>query len=100
MPEPFFGREIKVVVGGELREPLSFRLGDKEYQIAEVVAMWQDYGFGKVHPRRPKWWQRHHRSYYRVRTTEGEVYEIYYERGTSLRNPRFRRWYISRRVYP
>jgi len=48
--------------------------------------------------RRRKWWQRHHRNYYRVRTSQGEVFEIYYDRGTSLKHPEYRKWYLHRQL--
>lgn len=72
MPQ-FLGREIKVTTGGELKEPVSFRLGDREYQVAEIVEVWHDHGFGAPSPYRKRWWQRHHRNYYQVKTTGGEV---------------------------
>jgi len=97
MPQ-FFGEEIEVKVSGEVRTPISFRLGEQEYIIADIIEAWPDYGFGKNPLRRRKWWQRHHRNYYRVRTSQGEVFEIYYDRGTSLKHPEYRKWYLHRQL--
>lgn len=98
MPHRFIGQEVKVKVEGEVRQPVSFRLEGKDYAITEILAAWADYGFGSAPARRKRWWQRHHRNYYRVRTTEGEVFEIYYDRGVSLKNPQYKKWYVSRQM--
>jgi len=98
MAQQFFGREVKVTVGGEVKVPTSFRLDDREYAISEIIAAWQDYGFGPDERRRKRWWQRRHRNYYRVKTTEGEVFEIYYDRGTSLKHPERKKWVLHRQL--
>jgi hypothetical protein len=99
MPEQFFGREIKVITGGEVRTPVSFTLDGREHTVREVLESWQDAGFGHSETSRT-WRTRHHRSYFRVETVEGEVYEMYFDRGTSLRHPQFRKWYLTRRLKP
>jgi len=98
MPPQFISREIEVTVSGEVKVPTSFRLGDKEYVISEIIEAWPDYGFGRSPLRRKRWWLRRHRNYYRVRTAEGEVFEIYYDRGTSLEHPERKKWFIYRRL--
>ncbi len=99
MPEHYFGQEIKVVTAGEVRTPVSFTLDGREYPVKEVLEVWQDAGFGHSETSRT-WRTRHHRTYYRVETEEGEVYEIYFDRGTSLKHPEFRKWFLTRRVTP
>jgi len=96
MAPQFFGQEIEVVVSGEVKVPVSFRLGDRSYEIAEILEMWHDRGFGKTPLRHAKWWQRHHRTYYKVRITTGEVFELYYDRGTSLTHPEYKKWILHR----
>jgi len=98
MAPQFFGREIEVTTSGEVKVPASFRLDDREYVISEIMAAWPDHGFGQSPVRRPKWWMRHHRNYYRVRTTEGDVFEIYYDRGTSLKHPERKKWFLHRQL--
>ena len=100
MTDRFFGEAIRVVTGGELHEPQSFWLGDKEYTVEKVLASWSDYGFGKVHPRKPRWFMRHHRTYFRVLTASGESFEMYYDRGVNLSNLRFKKWYLTKRLKP
>jgi hypothetical protein len=98
MAPQFFGQEIEVTVSGEVKAPVSFRLGGREYTIAEIIESWQDHGFGQASQRRHKWWQRRHRNYYRVRTTEGEVFEIYHDRGTNLEQARKNEWFLHRQL--
>ncbi len=87
-------------VEGEVRHPVSFQLEGRDHAIAEILDAWADYGFGSSPSRRKRWWQRHHRNYYRVSTTQGDVFEIYYDRGVSLKNPKYKKWYVSRQLDP
>lgn len=98
MAPQFFGREVQVTVNGEVKVPTSFRLDDRQYVISEIVLAWQDHGFGPTTSRRKKWWQRRHRNYYRVKTPEGDLFEIYYDRGTSLKYPERRKWFLHRQL--
>ncbi len=98
MPAKFIGREIEVTTGGEVRVPVSFRLDDREYVITDILDAWPDYGFGRDTKRRKRWWQRHHRNYYHVRTKDGEVYEIYHDRGTGLSHPERKKWFLSHQL--
>jgi len=98
MAPQFIGREIKVTLSGEVRVPASFRLDNREYVIAEITEAWHDYGFGRSPLRHRKWWQRHHRTYYRVKTTQGDVFEIYYDRGTKPGHPERKKWFLSRQL--
>jgi hypothetical protein len=98
MAQHFFGQEVKVTVSGEVKVPASFRLDDREYLIAEIIDSWHDHGFGRSPLKRKKWWQRRHRNYYRVKTTEGEVFELYYDRGTNLEHPERKKWFLSRKL--
>lgn len=95
----FIGQEIKVSLSGELRIPVSFRFDARTYQIEEILDCWQDYGFGRAAPRRRRWWNRHHRNYYRVKTDSGEVYELYHERGTSLEQAQKGKWFLSHKLH-
>ncbi len=98
MAPQFFSREVEVTVGGEVKVPTSFRLGKREYVISHILEAWHDYGFGRSPLRHRKWWQRRHRNYYRVKTTQDEVFEIYYDRGTSLRHPEHKKWFLYRQL--
>ncbi len=102
MSPQFIGKDIQVTTNGEIRNPVSFVLEGREYTIAEILEAWPDSGFGRIPASRRngrhKWWQRRHRNYYRVRTTDDEIYEIYYDRGTSLDHPQYKKWFLTRRL--
>jgi hypothetical protein len=97
MPERYFGRQIEVVTGGDVKTPVSFRLDGCDYIIAEILESWPDYGFSRSETSRT-WKTRHHRNYYRVKTTAGEVYEMYYDRGTNLKHPEFKKWFLTQKL--
>lgn len=73
--------------------PEAFVWRGQEYVIARVLDTWFDYGWGPLQQRPKRWWQRRHRTYYRVETREGEVYEIYHDRAR-------REWTLYRRLDP
>ena len=99
MSPQFFGREIQVSTRGEVKKPIAFKLDDREYIIAEIVREWQDHGFGPTAAgRRNRWWQRRHRNYYLVKTEEGELFEIYFDRGANLKHPELRKWFVHRQL--
>jgi len=97
MPERYFAQQIEVTTGGEVKAPVSFKLDGREYTVTEVVEFWPDSGFGSSETSKT-WRTRHHRSYYRVKADDGKVYEMYYDRGTNLRHPEFRKWYLTQRL--
>ena len=97
MPQ-FFGPELEVTVSGEIKVPTSFCFGDREYLRSDIIETWSDHGFGRSPLRRRRWWQRRHRNYYRVKTTQGEVFEIYYDRGTNLEYPERKKWFLYRQL--
>lgn len=98
MVPQFFGQQIDVTTSGDVKVPVAFHLGDHDYVIADIVEAWQDYGFGKNPLCRKRWRQRHHRNYYRIKTTEGEIFEIYYDRGTKLEHARSKKWFLYRQL--
>jgi hypothetical protein len=98
MTPQLISREIKVTVAGEIKTPASFSLEGQEYTISDILATWPDYGFGRNPSGNRKWWQRHHRNYFQVKTTGGDVFEIYYDRGANLNHPELRKWYVHRKL--
>jgi hypothetical protein len=100
MPERFLGKKIDVVTKGgdyEAKIPASFKFDGREYIITEVLETWPDFGFAPGETSKT-WRTRRHRSYYRVKTAEGEIYEIYFDRGTSLKHPEYRNWYVTQKL--
>ena len=98
MSGQFIGKEIEVVTDGDIKAPVSFRLEDREYKIVEILEYWPDHGYGPAPPKRARWYHRRHRNYYRVRTSEDEIYEMYYDRGTKLEHPELKKWFLTRRL--
>ncbi len=97
MSRRFFGQQISVERDAQTREPISFSFKDETHDVVQIMTSWQDYGFpsdGRKHT----WRQRHHRNYYRVQTSEGRNFEIYYDRGVSLDSPKYMRWYVTREL--
>ena len=41
MPENFFAKQIEVTTGGDVKAPVSFRIDDCDYQVAEVLEFWK-----------------------------------------------------------
>jgi hypothetical protein len=97
VPRRFFGKLIKVQQHEETRAPVFFAFDGEQHDIQDVMLSWQDFGMpndGRKHT----WIQRHHRNYYRVRTTKGETYEIYYDRGVSMNSPKHMKWYVTKQL--
>jgi hypothetical protein len=97
MPERYFGRQIEVTTRGDVRVPVSFRLDDRDHVITEVLESWPDYGFSRSETNKT-WRTRHHRNYFRVKTADGAIYEIYYDRGTNLKHPEFKKWFLAQKL--
>ena len=79
---------------GEVKQPSAFVWRGEEYTVAEVVHAWPDWGFAQGAMQR-NWRSRRHRNYFRVRTTSGEVYELYLDRGTK---PGHQVWYLYQQL--
>lgn len=79
MPK-FISEKIEVLKDEKLRLPLSFLWRRKEYKIKEVIESRADWGFSKGAPKRKNWRLRHHRNYYKVKTENDEIFEIYHDR--------------------
>jgi len=80
MSRSFIGEEIEVQPGECYPQLEWFDWRGERYEVAKVVAAWQDSGFAKW-LKRPRWWQRHHRNFYQIETGGGRRFEIYCDRG-------------------
>ena len=78
----FFSEKIEVFTEGKLKEPKRFIWKDKEYRIKEVLQNWADWGFPPGSPKKKNWRLRHHRNYYKIKTGDDEIFEIYFDRKT------------------
>ena len=91
--------EERIEVGVEarpsgLQEPAFFTWRGRRYEVRRIVSAWVDKGFAAGEVTR-RWWRRRHRNYYRVQADDGQVYEIYLDRGGSKRD-----WYLARVLWP
>ncbi len=83
----FISDEIEVRREGAGGPPGSFVWRGADYEVAEVQRKWRTLDFSGP------WWQRRHRDHYVVKTTSGEVFELYFHRG-----PGRRYWVLYKRV--
>jgi hypothetical protein len=100
VPVDFVRREVDVTLSeGESPAPVSFRLGAKEHKIEEQLATWQDHSFAGMQRGRDRPGPRQ-RTFYRVRTAAGEIYELYADWQPSRRRKEgaHTRWYLHRRL--
>ena len=100
MPVDFVGREIHVTLSeGDAPAPVSFRLGSKEHKITEQIATWQDHSFAGMQRGRNRPGPQQ-RTYYRVRTDAGDVYELYadWQASRKRKEGAHTRWYLHRRL--
>lgn len=91
--DEFYSQEIQVETGERPGVPRGFTWQGKEYRIQEIWGEWPDYSFGLTLRDRVRWWQRRHRTFFRVVTDGGEVFEIYLDRGG-----KGKRWILYRRL--
>jgi len=75
----FIDEEIEVRFAHKPGPPTSFVWRGEEYQVAEVLGMQRTLDFQRT------WFKRRHRDRYVVRTTTGETFEIYFQRGPGRR---------------
>jgi hypothetical protein len=86
----FIDEPIEVALHGDVREPESFVWRGARHEVRELVHAWSDWGFSEGAGQR-NWRTRRHRNYFRVRTTEGRVFEIYLDRGA---RPGSHNWFL------
>lgn len=84
--EKFISQAISVSRDAESGKPVSFVWNGREYTVREIIAVWPDWGFSSGSPKRKNWRMRRHRNYYRVETVDGEVFELYHDRGIKGEN--------------
>jgi hypothetical protein len=94
----FVDREIVVEAGeDEPDRPKAFRLGKRRYEVAEVVSTWRDQELGAPTGFDRSWRDRHQRTYLRVKTAEGDLFDIFFDMAGRRKQGR-RRWVLHRRL--
>lgn len=79
----FIGETVRVRWTQEVgyKRPTTITRDGEDIAVQEVLMKWEDHAFGQSPPKRRSWWLRRHRTYYRVRTVDGRVFELYLDRG-------------------
>lgn len=103
MPIEFIGKPIEVELSEETPPaPKAFRLGGQRHEVAEVLSQWEEHGYGqhiRGHIDRLSQGQRVH---YRVRTAEGQLFEIYVDwspvRRKGTKRSEKSQWFAHRRL--
>lgn len=82
----FIGKPVAVEWVQEIgwKHPVSFVYRQTSYQVELVEERWEEHGFPASGPRRPRWYHRRHRVYYRVLTGCGRRFILCYDRGGKL----------------
>jgi hypothetical protein len=94
----FVDREIEVELAeDEPDKPTAFRVGKRRYEVEELVSTWRDQELGASTGFGRSWRDRHQRTYMRVKTTDGELFDIYFDLGGSRKKER-KRWVLHRRL--
>ncbi len=94
----FVDREIEVELGeDEPEKPTSFRLGKRRYEVEEVVSTWRDQELGDATGFGRSWRNRHQRTYLRLKTRDGELFDIYFDLSAGRKKGR-KRWVLHRRL--
>ena len=75
-----------------LPHPLAFTWRGERYEVARLLEMWTDAGFGDRRKGKHHWWERRHRNCFRVETTDGNRWDLYLDRGGGRR-----KWFARRR---
>ena len=91
----FHSEQIEVVRGGKSKEPTSFIWKRKDYKIKEILESWADWGFPPGSPKKKSWRLRHHRNYYKIKTEDGKIFEIYFDRKTKKEEGE---WVLYRKI--
>lgn len=67
-----------------VQAPAWFVWRGERYEVTEVLSTRMEAGFGAGEVTRT-WYRRRHRNYWRVRASDGKVYELYLDRGSGRR---------------
>ena len=92
--DEFIGKEIQVEQSTVSPRPVRFVWRDETHEVAEVLAVRVDTGFGDLPARSRRWYTRRHRRYYVVKDAHGAFFEMYLDYADKRR----RRWFLVRRL--
>jgi hypothetical protein len=93
----FVGETVRVSWVQEIgyKRPTAIALSGGDLAVQEVLMKWEDHGFGQSPPKKRPWYLRRHRTYYRVKTGTGRVFELYLDRGAPKET-----WVLVKEIHP
>ena len=93
-PTRFMEREIEVEAAEDApQRPVAFKMGGRRYVVADLLRTWEDEAPGGAR----QWSKRRHRTFYRLRTEEGDLFDVYFDWAEARRRHRDR-WVLHRRL--
>jgi len=93
--DEFIGEDIEVEQAKRRPGPVRFTWRGELHEVARVLAVRVDTGFGGLPPRSRRWYTRRHRRYYVVRDCSGAIFEMYLDYADRRRQ----RWFLTRRLH-
>jgi hypothetical protein len=90
--DEFIDEAITVETEDLTTAPHAFVWRGVRYTVAEVIKAWQDWHTPAYAKHAQKWMHRRHRNYYVVRTTDDQVFELYFDRAFGRR-----KWMLYKR---
>jgi len=93
--DEFVGEEIQVEQAAASPRPVRFHWRGRAHEVAEVLSVRVDTGFGDLPPRSRRWYPRRHRRYYVVKDADGSIFELYLDYADKGQ----RRWFLTRHLH-
>lgn len=91
--DEFIDEAITVQAAELTTAPKSFVWRGARYQVTEVVKAWQDWHTPPGAKHAQRWMHRRHRNCFIVRTNDGQLFELYLDRGAGKRD-----WVLYKRM--
>jgi hypothetical protein len=92
--DEFIGEEVRVEQARRSPRPLRFVWRGEAHDVAEVLSVRVDTGFGGLPPRSRRWYTRRHRRYYVVKDEAGSAFEMYLDYADKARP----KWILVRKL--
>jgi hypothetical protein len=92
--DELIGEEIEVRQSPTRPRPVRFVWRGRVHEVAEVLSVRVDTGFGQLPAGSRRWYTRRHRRYYTVRDAAGEVFQMYLDYSNRARKV----WWLVKRT--
>ena len=91
--DEFIDEAITVEYAELTTSPTALVWRGTRYEVAEVVKAWQDWHTPAFAKHAQRWMHRRHRNCFVVRTTDGQLFELYFDRGSGKRE-----WILFKKI--